>query len=90
VLNNIALFGMTPQDAIDAPRIRRMENGTLAIEDGIPADVVQALEQRGYTVSVRHGLTATFGGAQAILIDPKTGEKRAGADRRREAFALAY
>ncbi len=90
VLNNIALFGMTPQDAIDAPRMRRLEDGTLAIEDGIPAPVIQALEQRGYRVSVRTGLTATFGGAQAILIDPKTGEKRAGADRRREAFALAF
>jgi gamma-glutamyltranspeptidase/glutathione hydrolase len=90
VLNNIAVFGMTPQDAIDAPRLRRMENGTLAIEDRIPAPVRQALEQRGYRIHPVAGLTATFGGAQAILIDPKTGEKRAGADRRREAFALAY
>ncbi|MBI2615798.1 MAG: gamma-glutamyltransferase [Gemmatimonadetes bacterium] len=90
VLHNIALFGMTPQDAIDAPRMRRLESGTLAIEDRMPAPVIHALEQRGYRVSVRTGLTATFGGAQAILIDPETGEKRAGADRRREAFALAY
>lgn len=90
VLHNIALFGMTPQDAIDAPRMRRLESGTLAIEDRIPAPVIQALEGRGYRASVRTGLTATFGGAQAILIDPQTGEKRAGADRRREAFALAY
>ena len=90
VLHNIALFGITPQDAIDAPRMRRLESGTLAIEDRIPAPVVQALEGRGYRVSVRTGWTATFGGAQAILIDPETGEKRAGADRRREAFALAY
>jgi gamma-glutamyltranspeptidase/glutathione hydrolase len=90
VLNNIALFGMTPQDAIDAPRMRRMESGTLAIEDRVPAPVVQALEQRGYRVRTVSGWTATFGGAQAVLIDPQTGEKRAGADRRREAFALAY
>ena len=90
VLHNIALFGMTPQDAIDAPRMRRLESGTLAIEDRIPAPVIAALEGRGYRVSVRAGLTATFGGAQAVLIDPETGEKRAGADRRREAFALAY
>ncbi|HLB35286.1 MAG TPA: gamma-glutamyltransferase [Gemmatimonadales bacterium] len=90
VLHNIALFGMTPQDAIDAPRMRRLESGTLAIEDRIPAAVIQALEERGYRVSARTGWTATFGGAQAILIDPETGEKRAGADRRREAFALAY
>jgi gamma-glutamyltranspeptidase/glutathione hydrolase len=90
VLHNIAVFGMTPQDAIDAPRLRRLESGTLAIEDRIPATVIRALEARGYRVSVRSGLTATFGGAQAVLIDPETGEKRAGADRRREAFALAY
>ncbi len=90
VLHNIALFGMAPQDAIDAPRMRRLESGTLAIEDRIPAPVIQALEKRGYRVSVRTGLTPTFGGAQAVLIDPQTGEKRAGADRRREAFALAY
>jgi gamma-glutamyltranspeptidase len=70
--------------------MRRMENGTLAIEDRIPAPVIQALEQRGYQVRPVAGLTAVFGGAQAVLIDPKTGEKRAGADRRREAFALAY
>jgi gamma-glutamyltranspeptidase/glutathione hydrolase len=90
VLNNIALFGMTPQDAIDAPRMRRMESGTLAIEDRVPVPVIQALEQRGYRVRTVAGWNATFGGAQAVLIDPKTGEKRAGADRRREAFALAY
>lgn len=90
VLNNIVLFGMSPQEAIDAPRFRRLEDGTLAIEDRVPGPVIRALEERGYPVSVRTGLTATFGGAQAVWLDPKTGEKRAGADRRREAFALAY
>jgi gamma-glutamyltranspeptidase/glutathione hydrolase len=90
VLNNIVLFGMSPQEAIDAPRLRRLESGTLAIEDRVPGSVIHALEERGYRVSVRTGLTATFGGAQAVLLDAKTGEKRAGADRRREAFALAY
>jgi len=90
VLNNIALFGMTPQQAIDAPRMRRMADGTLALEDRIPADAIEALQARGYHVSVRTGWTATFGGAQAVLIDPKTGAKRAGADRRREGYALAY
>ena len=88
VLNNIALFGMTPQQAIDAPRMRRLPDGTLALEDRIPPDVIAALQARGYQVSVRTGWTATFGGAQAVLIDPKTGLKRAGADRRREGYAL--
>ena len=90
VLNNILLFGMTPQEAIDAPRLRRMPNGTLAIEDRVGPEVLDALRARGYTVDARSGLTAIFGGAQAVLVDPTTGAKRAGADRRREGYALAY
>ena len=87
VLNNILLFGMSPQEAIDAPRLRRLPSGALAIEDRVPADVLAALEARGYVVRPRAGWTAEFGGAQAILV---TGDSLiAGADRRREAFARA-
>jgi gamma-glutamyltranspeptidase/glutathione hydrolase len=90
VLNNIQLFGMTPQEAIDAPRLRRLGDGSLAIEDGVPAEVRSALEARGYTVHARSGATAEFGGAQAVLVDHIAGRRRAGADRRREGWALAY
>ncbi len=89
VLQNIMFFGMTPQQAIDAPRLRRLADGSLAIEDRVPSTVFDDLSSRGYTVRPRHGLTAEFGGAQAILIDA-SGFKRAGADRRREGWALAY
>jgi gamma-glutamyltranspeptidase/glutathione hydrolase len=90
VLNNIQLFGMSPQDAIDAPRLRRLGDGSLAIEDRVPLDVRDALEARGYTVHARSGWTAEFGGAQAVLIDQIAGRRRAGADRRREGWAVAY
>jgi gamma-glutamyltranspeptidase/glutathione hydrolase len=90
VLNNILLFGMTPQEAIDAPRIRRLPDGSLAIEDRVAQEVRDALAARGYVVHARTGWTAEFGGAQATLIDGETGMKRAGADRRREGWALAY
>lgn len=90
VLNNIQLFGMSPQEAIDAPRLRRLGDGSLAIEDRVPQDVRDALEARGYTVHARSGWTAEFGGAQAVLIDQITGRRRAGADRRREGWAVAY
>jgi len=89
VLQNIMFFGMTPQQAIDAPRLRRLADGSLAIEDRVPSTGFDDLSSRGYTVRPRHGLTAEFGGAQAILIDA-SGFKRAGADRRREGWALAY
>jgi gamma-glutamyltranspeptidase/glutathione hydrolase len=90
VLNNVLLFGMTPQEAIDAPRLRRLPDGSLAIEDRVSQEVRDALSERGYVVRARSGWTAEFGGAQAILIDPESGMKRAGADRRREGWALAY
>ena len=76
--------------AIDAPRLRRLGDGSLAIEDRMPQEVRDALEARGYTVHARSGWTAEFGGAQAILIDQVTGRRRAGADRRREGWAVAY
>jgi gamma-glutamyltranspeptidase/glutathione hydrolase len=90
VLNNIVLFGMSPQDAIDAPRLRRLPTGELSIEDRVPEAVRAALVSRGYTVTPKSGWTAEFGGAQAVWIAPRSGERRAGADRRREAWALAY
>jgi len=90
VLNNIRLFGMSPQEAIDAPRLRRLGDGSLAIEDRVAQEVRDALEARGYTVHARSGWTAEFGGAQAVLIDQITGRRRAGADRRREGWAVAY
>ncbi|MDA1092111.1 MAG: gamma-glutamyltransferase [Acidobacteria bacterium] len=90
VINNIALFGMTPQEAIDAPRLRRLNDGSLAIEEAVPQDVRDALADRGYTVHPRSGLTAEFGGAQAVLVDQVSGRRRAGADRRREGWAVAY
>jgi gamma-glutamyltranspeptidase/glutathione hydrolase len=90
VLNNILLFKMTPQAAIDAPRLRRVPTGELSIEDRVPEAVRAALTQRGYTVLAKSGWTAEFGGAQALWIEPGNGRRRVGADRRREAWALAY
>ena len=90
VLNNIQLFGMSPQEAIDAPRLRRLGDGSLAIEDRVPQEVRDAREARGYTVHARSGWTAEFGGAQAVLSDHIAGRRSAGADRRREGWAVAY
>ena len=90
VINNMQLFGMTPQEAIDAPRLRRLRDGSLAIEDRVPQDVRDALAARGYTVHARSGWTAEFGGAQAVLVDQIAGRRQAGADRRREGWAVAY
>jgi len=89
ILHNVLFFGMTPQQAIDAPRMRRYPRNRLSIEDRVPEAVTKALEARGYAVRRKSGWTAEFGGAQMILVQPG-GSLRAGADRRREGWALAY
>jgi gamma-glutamyltranspeptidase/glutathione hydrolase len=89
VLNNIYLFGMTPQQAVDAPRYRSYDNGVLLLDAGISTEAQEALAQRGHTVRVQATPSAELGGAQVIVVLP-SGVKWAGADHRREAYAIAY
>ena len=89
IVNNIYLFGMTPQEAIEAPRFRSYNGLGVDFEDRIPAAVLTALEARGHHPRVIHGWTATFGGAQMIRIE-RSGTLTAAADPRREAYAIAY
>jgi gamma-glutamyltranspeptidase/glutathione hydrolase len=89
IVNNMLLFGMTPQEAIEAPRYRSYPGLSLALEDRIPADVRAELTRRGHEIRVVHGWTATFGGAQMIRIEPG-GTLTVASDPRREAYGLAY
>jgi gamma-glutamyltranspeptidase/glutathione hydrolase len=90
IINNLLLFGMTPQEAIEAPRFRSYPGLEVAMEDRIPASVREDLERRGHQIRVVSGWTATFGGAQMILIEPGSGTLVVGSDPRREAYGLAY
>lgn len=90
IVNNLRLFGMSPQAAIEAPRFRSYGGLEVAVEDRVDADVLAALGALGHEVRVVHGWTATFGGAQMIVVDPEHGTMTAAADPRREAYALAY
>ena len=89
IINNIGLFGMTPQAAIEAPRFRSNSGLSLSLEDRMTPQVVADLQALGHDVSLVSGWTATFGGAQMIMRVP-TGTLVAAADPRREAYALAY
>jgi gamma-glutamyltranspeptidase / glutathione hydrolase len=90
VYHNIFVFGMSPQQAVEAPRFIHESGRTSRIEDRVAADVLDALRARGHDVRPASGWTATFGGVQVILIDPASGTRRTGADPRREAHGLAY
>jgi gamma-glutamyltranspeptidase/glutathione hydrolase len=90
VFNNVFLFGMTPQEAVEAPRYRSYEGTSVAVEAGVPAAARAGLAARGHDLRVVEGWTSTFGGVQMILVDPVLGTRRTGADPRREAYAVAY
>jgi gamma-glutamyltranspeptidase len=88
VLNNIYLFGMTPQQAVDAPRYRSYTN-YLLLDAAVPETVRAALTARGHAVRVQQTPSAELGGAQVIMVLP-SGVRWVGADHRREAYGLAW
>jgi gamma-glutamyltranspeptidase/glutathione hydrolase len=90
IAHNMMLFGMTPQQAIEAPRFRSLRGVSVAIEDRVKHEVLIDLDSLGHSVQVIPGWTATFGGAQMIFYDPQTKVLTAAADPRREAYSLAY
>ena len=90
ITHNMLVFGMTPQQAIEAPRFRSLSGLQLAIEDRISEEALLDLRQRGHLLNLVEGWTATFGGAHMIHHDPETGVLTAAADPRREAYAIAY
>jgi gamma-glutamyltranspeptidase len=89
VFNNLVLFGMTPQRAVEAPRWRSWADGSLQMEDGVPADVRARLAGLGHAVRVLPGLSSDLGGAQVIVVWP-SGVRAVGADPRREAYGIAW
>jgi gamma-glutamyltranspeptidase / glutathione hydrolase len=89
VFNNIVLFGMTPQRAVEAPRWRLWPGGSLQVEDGVPPGVREELARQGFGVRVQSGWSAELGGAQVILVTP-SGARSVGADPRREAYGIAW
>ena len=90
IVNNMVLFGMTPQEAIEAPRFRSMSGVRVSLEDRVSLATAEGLASRGHDLQLIQGWTATFGGAQMIHFNPLTGVLTAAADPRREAYALAY
>lgn len=90
IVHNMLLFGMTPQQAIEAPRFRSYRGVSVAIEDRVGPEVLSQLESLGHSLQLIPDWTATFGGAQMIFYDPETEVLTAAADPRREAYSLAY
>jgi gamma-glutamyltranspeptidase/glutathione hydrolase len=67
----------------------RIEPNRLDVEGGIPEEVVRDLRGRGHDVRVVPPVSIS-GCATAVMIDPRTGSRLAGADPRRDCYAMAY
>jgi gamma-glutamyltranspeptidase / glutathione hydrolase len=87
---NLLDHGFSIQAAIEAPRFRTMTGYELPMEGRFPAEVRGELARRGHEVQVLDDWTMFVGGGQGVMIDPDSGALMAGADPRRDGYALAY
>jgi gamma-glutamyltranspeptidase/glutathione hydrolase len=85
--------GLDPQSALDMPRFcieNGFAGGEVALEDGIPAQTIAELADRGHPVREVIGWDrAEFGRGQVILHDPQTGVLTGGSDPRADGCAMA-
>ena len=92
VLSALVDSGLDPQSALDLPRFcidAEESGGRVALEEGIPADVVLNLEEMGHPVYAVSGYDRSlFGRGQVILRDPETGVLCAGSDPRADGCAM--
>jgi gamma-glutamyltranspeptidase/glutathione hydrolase len=100
VLLNVIVFGMNPQEAVEAARFEtlhlvssfddhRFQPGLLQMEERIGAAVIDELRRRGHRVEVRPDYHP--GSAPTIVMyDPAKRTISAGADVRRGRYAVAW
>ncbi|PWS38077.1 gamma-glutamyltransferase [Falsiroseomonas bella] len=100
VLLNLLHFGMSPQEAVEAPRVATYAfpsssaphdyfPGRLSLEGRIGAEVKAELAARGHVVADWPEWTAVAGCVELIRSDPESGLLAAAADPRRPAAAIA-
>jgi len=98
---NMVDFGMDPQQAIEAPRFmtesfpgsfwpHACHPGRLNVEARIPGPVRAELAERGHDVHLWPDYARAASSLCAIALDPVTGTLSAGADPRRENYALGW
>ena len=81
-------FKADPQQANEAPRWRSNPDGTLMMENRFTERTIAALKAKGHQVQVVEGYAEVMGSSQVIMIDRENGVLKAGADPRRQAYAI--
>lgn len=93
MINNVLLYDMNVQQAINEPRALAMNKGKKIITIELPTfnqELAAQFEELGYELNDIGELSMTAGGVAAIYIDEETGKIYAGGDPRRQYSSLAY
>jgi gamma-glutamyltranspeptidase/glutathione hydrolase len=101
VLSHLIDRGLSPQEALDAPRWRigaedaastaPDPGGPLLVEEDLGHEVLEALVMRGHRLRKVSGFDRIgMGGGQVILRDPESGVLTGGSDPRKDGCALGY
>jgi gamma-glutamyltranspeptidase/glutathione hydrolase len=100
VFLNITAFGMSPQEAVEAPRFDTQHYvssfddheflpGSLNVESRFPEPVIEQLKTRGHKVKVQ-AAWGTLSAPTVIVYNTQTEVAAGGADPRRGRYAVAW
>ena len=100
LVTHIIDFGMIPQEAVEAPRWRSLQNPTestiphtcpdvVLLEGRFPRDVREGLVRKGHELQILSDWGGS-GNAQAIMIDSETNVLIGGSDPRRDGYAVGW
>ncbi|MEW5900724.1 MAG: gamma-glutamyltransferase [Acidobacteriota bacterium] len=94
IILNVTAFGMSLDEAIEAPRFftssAQGKPMPIDIESRFPDAVAETLRKMGHVVEVRGAYDKYFGGAQGLMVLPKKNIILGGADSRRDGFGAGY
>jgi gamma-glutamyltranspeptidase/glutathione hydrolase len=94
IIINILEFGMSLDEAIEAPRFFTYSSEGVAknlfVESRISPRILRSLDKMGHILEVREAFDTYFGGAQAIMIDREKNQLIGGADSRRDGSGAGY
>lgn len=82
-------FGLSPQDAIEQPRVRLWDGRAIEPETRLDSAVRDGLARRGHEIKASKAWTWVVGGMHGIARDPATGNLTGGCDPRRDGYVAA-
>ena len=87
VLMDVVDFGRDIQDSVNAPRFHHQWlPDQIRVEDRLSPDTMNLLRAKGHKLKIEH----FWGGAECIMIDPRTGERLGASDGRDNGKAVGY